>query len=203
MNRHLANWNGGAFCGKTDGIVVNDSTNDCEMCLYAHEQFVRVCSDGNCRHRRCTHAPDIKLNENLYKHGTMERYTYCKLGINYHGEKMLAAPGTEPTCDECLRVGRMKRGIFPYARRAGHVIYRHDGLYLKRDGSLKRDDPYLQPPLPMRYEIHELYVADNGADRIVVVGFRREEDRDRIFDAMVVGGYCGHTKKSWIRSIDQ
>lgn len=198
MTRHLADWNGRAFCGKTDGVVVNDSTNDCERCRYAHLLFVSACSDANCRHRRFTHAPDVKLNEHLYKLGTTECYTYCKLGINYHGEGTLAAPGTEPTCDECLRVGRMARGIFPYARRAGHVIYKRDGFYLKRG------DRYIQPPLPTRYEIRERFVTGEVIkSEKLVAGFCRQEDRDSVFDAMVAGGYCGHTKKSWIRSIDQ
>jgi hypothetical protein len=198
MIRHLANWNGLAMCGRTDGVIVNDATNNCENCRYAHKMFVDACHDDNCRHKRFTHAPDIKLNERLYKLGVNEHVTYCRLGINRHGEKMLAAPGEEPTCDECLRVGRMERGIFPYARRAGHVVYRHDGLYLKRD------DRYLQPPLPTRYEIRERYVADGAikGDKLVA-GFYREEDRNSVFDAMLAGGYCGHTKKSWIRSIDQ
>ena len=31
--------------------------------------------------------------------------------------------------------------------------------------------------------------------------FAEKEDRDNIYEAMRLGGYCGHSKKSWIRSI--
>jgi hypothetical protein len=34
-----------------------------------------------------------------------------------------------------------------------------------------------------------------------VAMFENKEDRDMIFDAMKLGGYCGHSTKSWIRSI--
>jgi hypothetical protein len=189
MTRHLANWEGKAFCGKTDGIIVNDSTNNCQNCRYTHKLFVGACTDGNCRHRRFTH--EIVTDRK-------SKNTWCMLDSERCGTKMLVRPGEDPTCDECLRVGRMRRGIFQNARKAGHVIYKRDGLYLKRDGR------YLQPPLPMRYEIRECYVADSAVKGdTLVAGFCREEDRDRIFDAMLVGGYCGHIKKSWIRSIDE
>lgn len=34
-----------------------------------------------------------------------------------------------------------------------------------------------------------------------IARFDRKEDRDNIFNAMRLGGYCYHTKASWIRSI--
>lgn len=122
----------------------------------------------------------------------------CMLDSEYHGTKMLAKPGEGPTCDEWLRVGRRRSGIFENARKAGHAIYKRDGRYIKRDGQ------YHQPPPPTRCEIRERYLAGDAIKGDTFVGgFGREEDRDRIFDAMLVVGYCGHTKEFRIGSVDQ
>jgi hypothetical protein len=49
------------------------------------------------------------------------------------------------------------------------------------------------------------FETDIFGDRIdyitPIARFEKVEDRDIIFDAMKLAGYCGHSKASWIRSI--
>jgi hypothetical protein len=82
----------------------------------------------------------------------------------------------EPTCEKCQR--EMSRERF----RIGHCEM------IKTEGDCK-------------YYIEERRKHNFGLMRDTVAQFDRRVDRDDIYEAMRLGGYCGHSNKSWIRSI--
>jgi len=89
----------------------------------------------------------------------------------------LTAEGEGPTCKDCQR--EMRRERF---RARHHEVYKLD----YENGS---------------YQIFERWKHNGGLCEDVIARFEKREDRDMIYEAMRLGGYCGHATKSWIRSI--
>jgi hypothetical protein len=79
--------------------------------------------------------------------------------------------------------------------RKNHFIYKREHHYQRK--------PKHGGGRVSQYMIWEESPAPDSPNQVhdkLIASFNNKEDRDNIFDAMIHGGYCSHSNKSWIRS---
>ena len=89
----------------------------------------------------------------------------------------------EPTCEKCRQDMARER----FRVRGSHEVLKQDGKHW-RNG------------IPLYYIVERKKHNFSYRDE-TVAQFEKREDRDAIYEGMRLGGYCGHSAKSWIRSI--